>query len=37
MFRCESVELRAAPSDAKAFEPAWRDFREGKIYRENER
>jgi len=36
MFRCESVELRAAPSDAKAFEPAWRDFREGKIYRENE-
>jgi hypothetical protein len=37
MFRCESVELRAAPCDAKAFEPAWRDFREGKIYRENER
>jgi len=37
MFRCESVELRSAPSDAKAFEPAWRDFREGKIYRENER
>jgi succinate dehydrogenase/fumarate reductase flavoprotein subunit len=37
MFRCESAELRAAPSDAKAFEPAWRDFREGKIYRENER
>jgi len=36
MFRCESVELRSAPSDAKAFEPAWRDFREGKIYRENE-
>jgi len=35
MFRCESVELRSAPSDAKAFEPAWRDFREGKIYREN--
>jgi len=37
MFRCESVGLRSAPSDAKAFEPAWRDFREGKIYRENER
>jgi succinate dehydrogenase/fumarate reductase flavoprotein subunit len=37
MFRCESVELRSAPSDAKAFEPAWRDYREGKIYRENER
>ena len=37
MFRCESVKLRSAPSDAKAFEPAWRDFREGKIYRENER
>ena len=37
MFRCESVELRSAPGDAKAFEPAWRDFREGKIYRENER
>ncbi len=37
MFRCESVEPRSAPSDAKAFEPAWREFREGKIYRENER
>jgi len=37
MFRCESAELRSAPSDTKAFEPAWRDFREGKIYRENER
>ena len=31
-FRCDRIELRAAPSDRKAFEPAWRDFREGKIY-----
>ncbi len=37
MFRCESVKLRAAPGNAKAFEPAWRDYREGKIYREDER
>jgi len=36
-FRCENVKVRPAPlgpgpSDRKAFEPAWRDYREGKIY-----
>jgi len=34
-FRCENVKLRTALSDRKAFEPAWRDFREGKIYRDD--
>lgn len=34
-FRCDSIKLRAAPGDRKAFEPAWRDFREGKIYRDD--
>ena len=33
LFRCENVKLRPAPTDSKAFEPAWRDYREGKIYR----
>jgi len=33
LFVCSNVELRSAPTDRKAFEPAWRDFREGKIYR----
>lgn len=32
-FRCDTIEPRKAPADRKAFEPAWRDFREGKIYR----
>ena len=35
LFRCENVKLRPAPNDRKAFEPAWRDFREGKIYSED--
>ncbi len=35
LFRCENAKLRAAPCDRRAFEPAWRDFREGKIYRDN--
>ena len=34
LFRCENVKLRAAPSNREAFEPAWRAFREGKIYEE---
>jgi len=33
LFRSRNVELRWAPSDRKAFEPAWQDYREGKIYR----
>ena len=32
MFKCESVPVRMAPKDRKAFEPAWADYREGKIY-----
>jgi len=36
-FRCENVKLRTAPIYRKAFEPAWRDFREGKIYRHDNR
>jgi succinate dehydrogenase/fumarate reductase flavoprotein subunit len=32
LFACEKVPARKAPADAKAFESAWRDFREGKIY-----
>jgi len=32
LFRCKNVEPRAMPEDRKAFEPAWQDFREGKIY-----
>ena len=32
LFTSRSVELRKAPTDRKAFEPAWRDYREGKIY-----
>ena len=33
LFRCRNVKLRPAPTDRKAFEPAWQDYREGKIYR----
>ncbi len=32
LFVCSNVELRPAPTDRKAFEPAWQDYREGKIY-----
>jgi len=32
LFTCSNVELRPAPTDRKAFEPAWQDYREGKIY-----
>ncbi len=32
LFRSSSAGLRPAPSDRKAFEPAWQDYREGKIY-----
>ncbi|MHC4463844.1 MAG: FAD-binding protein [Planctomycetota bacterium] len=33
LFTCENAPLRQAPPDTKAFEPAWRDFRERKIYK----
>jgi len=32
LFRCRNIALRTAPADRKAFEPAWQDYREGKIY-----
>jgi succinate dehydrogenase/fumarate reductase flavoprotein subunit len=32
LFNSETIKLRPAPSDRKAFEPAWQDYREGKIY-----
>jgi succinate dehydrogenase/fumarate reductase flavoprotein subunit len=32
LFTCSNVEIRPAPTDRKAFEPAWQDYREGKIY-----
>ncbi|MHC4556786.1 MAG: FAD-binding protein [Planctomycetota bacterium] len=32
LFRGHNVELRPTPTDRKAFEPAWQDYREGKIY-----
>ncbi|MBA7649443.1 hypothetical protein ES703_57240 [subsurface metagenome] len=33
LFTCENIPVRQAPADSKAFEPAWRNFREGKIYK----
>ncbi len=32
LFRSENIPLRPAPTERKAFEPAWQDYREGKIY-----
>jgi succinate dehydrogenase/fumarate reductase flavoprotein subunit len=34
LFVCESIPVRPAPTDRKAFEPAWQDYREGKIYKD---
>ena len=34
LFKCESVPVRMAPTDRKTFEPAWSDYREGKIYKD---
>lgn len=31
-FDCKNIPVRTVPKDRKAFEPAWTDFREGKIY-----
>ena len=33
LFTCENIPVRKSPADGKAFEPAWQEFREGKIYR----
>ena len=32
LFRCNTIEPRPAPALGKAFERAWQDYREGKIY-----
>ncbi len=32
LFRCGNIALRPAPTDRKAFESAWQDYRERKIY-----
>ena len=32
LFGSNTIELRPAPTERKAFEPAWMDYREGKIY-----
>lgn len=32
LFRSISIPVRPIPTDRKAFEPGWRDYREGKIY-----
>ncbi len=32
LFGSSTIELRQAPTERKAFEPAWMDYREGKIY-----
>jgi succinate dehydrogenase/fumarate reductase flavoprotein subunit len=32
LFRCNTIEPRPAPALGKAFELAWQDYREGKIY-----
>ncbi|MHC4616646.1 MAG: FAD-binding protein [Planctomycetota bacterium] len=33
LFVCESIPVRQAPTDRKAFEPAWQDYRDGEIYK----
>ena len=32
LFRCKNIKLRPTPTDRKAFELTWQDYREGKIY-----
>ena len=32
LFKCSIVAPRAAPSGRRAFEPAWQEYRKGKIY-----
>ena len=34
LFRCRNVKPRPAPTDRKAFEQAWQDYREVKIYQQ---
>jgi len=32
LFSCENITPRPVPAERKAFEPAWKDYRLGKIY-----
>jgi len=32
LFAVKNIPVRPMPTDRKAFEPAWQDYREGKIY-----
>jgi hypothetical protein len=32
LFRCRTIQVRPMLAERKAFEPCWRDYREGKIY-----
>ena len=32
LFRCQNINLRPIQTERKAFEPAWKDYRQGKIY-----
>jgi len=32
LFRCENTTPKPVPAERKAFEPAWKDYRQGKIY-----
>jgi succinate dehydrogenase/fumarate reductase flavoprotein subunit len=34
LFTCSTARPRPVPKGRKAFEPAWQDYREGKIYRQ---
>ena len=34
LFVCDSIPVRTARTGDKAFEPAWQDFRDGKIYKD---
>jgi succinate dehydrogenase/fumarate reductase flavoprotein subunit len=33
LFKCRAVTPRTVPTERKSFEPAWQDYREGRIYR----
>jgi len=32
LFKCSMITPRLAPTETKAFEPAWQEYRKGKIY-----
>jgi len=36
LFKATAIPLRQAPVERKAFEPAWQDYRDGRIYRAGE-